>query len=429
MPLDIVLGAQWGDEGKGRMVDLLAAGSQVVARYSGGDNAGHTVTVGDQIFKLHLVPSGIVHPQVVGVMGNGMVINPETLLHEIDLLKEKGVAVSPGRLKISPAAHLITPAHRALDAAQEAFRGKDHIGTTLRGIGPAYADKAARQGLRVEEMLDEESLADRVKDHVEFANRRLTNLYDADPLDAGAVAAQFVDHARHVRPYIADTARFVNQALKEGGRVLAEGAQGALLDLDHGTYPYVTSSCPTAAGALIGLGVGPRYVGDVIAVAKAFQTRVGEGALPTELEGELALQLRGTGENPWDEYGTTTGRPRRVGWLDLVLLRYAVHLNGVTHLALTKLDILTGIHPLRLCVAYQRDGETFPDLPMGLHDLGTFQPVYRDLPGWDEDVQSARAWKDLPSPAQNYVQAIEEQIGVPVRWISVGPERTQLVVR
>jgi adenylosuccinate synthase len=362
-------------------------------------------------------------------MGNGMVINPETLLREIDILENMGVSISPDRLKVSPAAHLITPAHRALDAAQEAQLGQGQIGTTLRGIGPAYMDKSARRGLRVEEMLDEESLADRVKEHVEFTNRNLTNLYNADPLHAQSVAAQFVDHARRIRPFIADTTHLVNQTLDEGGKVLAEGAQGTLLDLDHGTYPYVTSSNPTAAGALVGLGVGPRHVGDVIGVAKAFQTRVGEGAMPTELEGDLALCLRGTGENPWDEYGTTTGRPRRVGWLDLVLLRYAVRLNGLNHLALTKLDILTGIDPLRLCVAYQKNGHTFPDLPMGTHDLDAFEPVYRDLPGWDGDIQSARTWDELPPPAQDYVRIIEEETGVAVGWISVGAERTQLVVR
>jgi adenylosuccinate synthase len=429
MPLDIILGAQWGDEGKGRMVDLLAADASIVARYSGGDNAGHTVTVGEQIFKLHLIPSGIVHPQVIGVMGNGMVVNPETLLNEMTTLEKMGVVISPDRLMISPAAHLITPAHRALDAAQEAKRGKGQIGTTLRGIGPAYMDKSARRGLRVGEMLDEESLADQVKDHVAFTNQRLTGLYDADPLDAQVVAAQFVDHARQLSPYIADASRIINQTLKEGGRVLAEGAQGTLLDLDHGTYPYVTSSHPTAAGALSGLGVGPTQVGEVIGVAKAFQTRVGEGAMPTELEGELALRLRGTGENPWDEYGTTTGRPRRVGWLDLVLLRYAVRLNGMTKLALTKLDILTGIDPLRVCMAYQKEGEVFRDLPMGTHGLEAFEPVYEDLPGWDEDIQSARVWDDLPAAAREYIRFIEQESGVPVGWVSVGAERSQMVVR
>jgi adenylosuccinate synthase len=429
MPLDIILGAQWGDEGKGRMVDLLATNAEIVARYSGGDNAGHTVTVGEQIFKLHLVPSGIVHPHTVCMVGNGVVINPETLLEEMAKLKAFGVQVTPARLKISPAAHLLTPAHLALDKAQEVKRGADHLGTTFRGIGPAYVDKAARDGLRAGEMLDEEALADRTKQHVEFANQRLTRLYDADPLDAQAVAAQFVDYARQLSPYLADTSGIINRTLKEGGRVLAEGAQGTLLDIDHGTYPYVTSSSPTAAGALVGLGIGPTHVGEVVGVAKAFQTRVGEGAMPTELEGELALQLRGTGENPWDEYGTTTGRPRRVGWLDLVLLRYAVRLNGMTKLALTKLDILTGINPLRVCVSYQRGEETNRDLPLGLHNLAGFEPVYQDLPGWDADIQSARTWEQLPQEAQNYIRFIEEETDVKIGWASVGAERSQMVTR
>jgi adenylosuccinate synthase len=340
-----------------------------------------------------------------------------------------GILVTPERLKISPAAHLVTPAHCALDAAQETQRGEGLIGTTLRGIGPAYVDKSARRGLRVGEMLDAETLADRVKGHVDFTNQRLTGQHDADPLDAQSVAAQFVDYARLISPYIADTSYLVDQALKEGERVLAEGAQGTLLDLDHGTYPYVTSSSPTAPGALVGLGVGPTHVGEVVGVTKAFQTRVGEGDLPTELEGEMALRLRGTGENPWDEYGTTTGRPRRVGWLDLVLLRYAVRLNGMTKLALTKLDILTGIDPLRVCVAYQKGGETTRELPLGLHSLGGFEPVYQDLPGWADDIQSARVWEDLPQEAQDYIRLIEEESGVRVGWASVGAERSQMVVR
>ena len=259
MPLDIIIGAQWGDEGKGRMVDLLAKDAAIVARFSGGDNAGHTVTVGEQVFKLHLIPSGIVHPHAVGVLGNGTVINPETLINEMDKLKGMGISVTPGRLKISPTAHLITPAHRALDEAQEAQRGDEQIGTTLRGIGPAYMDKTARRGLRVGEMLDEEGLADRVNEHVAFANKNLTSLYNAEPLDAQAVAAQFVDYARKLKPHIADTSGMINRALKDGKRVLAEGAQGTLLDLDHGTYPFVTSSNPTAPGALIGLGVGKAH--------------------------------------------------------------------------------------------------------------------------------------------------------------------------
>jgi adenylosuccinate synthase len=409
------------------MVDLFAGKASIVARFSGGDNAGHTVTVGDQIFKLHLVPSGLARPHTLGILGNGVVVNPATLLHEIDTLRQGGVTVNPDRLKISPAAHLITPAHRALDAAQEASRGQASLGTTLRGIGPAYMDKTARQGIRAAEMLDEEAFADRVSAHVEAANRLLTGIYGTEPLDASRVASEYLDYSRQLKPYIGDTVGLVAEALQSEKTVLAEGAQGTLLDLDHGTYPFVTSSNPTAAGALIGLGVGPRWVREVIGVAKAFQTRVGEGGFPTELDGEMAIRLRGTGENPWDEFGTTTGRARRVGWLDLVLLRYAVRVNGLTHLTLTKLDILSGIKTLKLCVAYERDGRSSPDLALGTYEMGHYRPVYEDLPGWEQDIQDARVWNDLPPQAQQYVRRIEALAGVKVGWISVGPERDQMV--
>lgn len=427
MPLDIVVGAQWGDEGKGRMVDLFAGKASIVARYSGGDNAGHTVTVGEQIFKLHLVPSGLARPHTIGMLGNGVVVNPVTLLEEIRILEEGGVSVSAERLKISPAAHLITPAHRALDAAQEASRGKDSIGTTLRGIGPAYMDKTHRHGIRAAAMLDEEAFADAVKAHVDEANRTLTLVYGAEPLDGDAIAAEFVGYARTLQPYIGDTVGMIADALEAGETVLAEGAQGTLLDLDHGTYPYVTSSNPTAPGALIGLGVGPVWVREVIGVAKAFQTRVGEGGFPTELFGEMATRLRGTGVNPWDEFGTTTGRPRRVGWLDLVLLRYAARVNGFTHLTLTKMDILSGLETLKLCTGYQKDGVVYTSLPLGTHKMDDYTPVYEELPGWAEDIQAARVWDDLPAACQTYVRRIEAFTGVKVGWISVGPEREQMV--
>ncbi|HKJ27626.1 MAG TPA: adenylosuccinate synthase, partial [Anaerolineales bacterium] len=407
MPLDIVVGAQWGDEGKGRMVDLFAEKAKIVGRYSGGDNAGHTVTVGDQIFKLHLVPSGLARPHTIGVLGNGVVINPNTLLKEMRILREAGLTINPERLVLSPTAHLITPAHRALDAALEQHRGGEKIGTTMRGIGPAYSDKTRRTGLRVVDMLDQAEFADRIHKHVEEANQLLTKIYSAEPLDAKAVAAEYLSYARELQPYIGDAGGMIDSALKAGEFVLAEGAQGTLLDLDHGSYPYVTSSNPTVPGALIGLGVGPRWVGQVIGVAKAFQTRVGEGGFPTELSGEMAVRLRGTGENPWDEFGTTTGRPRRVGWLDMVLLRYAMRINSFTGLALTKMDILTGIPTLRLCVGYRKDGKTFSDLPLSTKDLDTYEPEYIDLPGWEEDIQSARRWEDLPPAAQEYVRMIE----------------------
>jgi len=427
MPLDIIVGAQWGDEGKGRIVDLLSAHADYVARYNGGDNAGHTVTVGEQTFKLHLVPSGVIHAHTVGVIGNGVVVNPTTLLDEIKMLREAGVTIDPQRLRLSYAAHLITPAHRAIDAAQEAARGKEAIGTTLRGIGPAYTDKVARSGLRLGHLLDMQSFVPALRAHIEAANLRLTQLYHAEPLDAAAATHAYVDYAQQLRPYIQDVSALLFEALKDGRRVLGEGAQGTLLDLDHGSYPFVTSSYPSAAGALLGLGLGVGFVERVIGVTKAYQTRVGAGPFPTELSGDLALHLRGTGEHPWDEYGTTTGRPRRVGWLDMVLLRYAARVNGLTELALTKLDILTGLDPLRICTAYRQGEQVYRDLPLGPGALEDFEPIYEELPGWQSDLRDARAWEELPSQARAYILRIEELSGVPVRMVSVGPERQQVV--
>jgi len=433
MPLDIITGAQWGDEGKGRVVDLLAAQADYVARYNGGDNAGHTVTVGDQMFKLHQIPSGVIHPHAIGVIGNGVVVNPATMLSEMEMLRSAGIPINPERLRISYAAHLITPAHRALDQAQEQARGEGKIGTTLRGIGPAYTDKVSRRGLRLEGMLNPEELADAVQDQVEAINWQLTSLYQADPLDSQKVAAEMVDYARQLAPYIGDISVMLTAAIKNGQRVLAEGAQGTLLDLDHGTYPFVTSSYATAPGALLGLGLGVGCVERVIGVTKSFQTRVGEGAFPTETSGEAATRLRGTGENPWDEFGTTTGRPRRVGWLDTMLLRYAARVNGLTELALTKLDILTGLNPIRICIAYHSrsphtDQKTlFNELPYGPSRLKEFEPVYEDLPGWEKELTTVRKWEDLPSEARAYILKIEELSQLPVSLVSVGPEREQIV--
>jgi adenylosuccinate synthase len=431
MPLDLIIGAQWGDEGKGRITDLLAERAQVVARYSGGDNAGHTVTVGRQIFKLHLLPSGVVHPHAVGVLGNGMVVNPARLLEEMDHLAQLGVDVSPARIKLSAAAHLITPAHLALDQAEEAARAGEagKIGTTGRGIGPAYTDKNARRGLRAELMLDPERLGDRVAEHVRRANLTLEKIYGQPPLDPAPVAAEYTAHARRLAPHVTDASLYLHRRLHEGATVLAEGAQGTLLDLDHGTYPYVTSSSPTAGGAFSGLGVGPKFAGRIVGVTKAFQTRVGQGPFPTEAFGEEAERLRGTGENPWDEFGTTTGRPRRCGWLDLVLLRYAIRVNGLTELALTKLDVLSGLSTIKLCTAYTSEGKTHSELPLGPADLAPFRAVYEELPGWSEDVSGARAFGELPAAARHYVRRIEALSGVPVSLISVGPERSQIIRR
>lgn len=427
MPLDIIVGAQWGDEGKGRITDLLTADVDVVARYSGGDNAGHTVTIGSEIFKLHLIPSGIVHERVNCIIGNGAVINPQVLLDEMDRLAERGIDVSPERLKISQNAHLITPAHLALDKAAESQRGDEAIGTTLRGIGPAYTDKTARQGLRAELMADPEELADAIHSHIEQKNEILERIYGQAPLDATAVAAQYTEYAQRIAPYLVQGSLYLDRVLREGCVVLAEGAQGTFLDLDHGTYPFVTSSSPIAGGALIGLGIGPKAVRRVVGVSKAFTTRVGGGPFPSELEGEMALRLRGTGENPWDEYGTTTGRPRRVGWLDLVMLRHSTRLNSFTELAITKLDILSGIEMLSVCVAYEQDGKRTTDFPAHLKSLATCRPIYETFPGWNEDIMDVRHVAELPANAQRYVQFIADFLDVPVSLISVGPGRKQVI--
>lgn len=427
MPLDILVGAQWGDEGKGRITDLLAENAHIVARYSGGDNAGHTVTVGQQRYKLHLLPSGILQPHVVSVLGNGMVINPARLIAELEQLAASDVDVSPARIKVSAAAHLITPAHIALDRAEEAARSGGKIGTTGRGIGPAYTGKVARHGLRAELLLRPEELGDRVAEHIRQTNRYLDKLYGQPALDAVAIAADFAAYAQRLAPYVTDTSLYLHQELRAGARVIAEGAQGTLLDVDHGTYPYVTSSSPAAGGVFNGLGVGPRFVGRVLGVTKAFQTRVGEGPFPTEAFGAEAERLRGTGSNPWDEFGTTTGRPRRCGWLDLVLLRYAIRVNGLTELALTKLDVLSGLATIRLCVAYTANETRYEELPLGPADLSPFTAEYEILPGWDADVTGARRLSDLPAAARNYIRRIEELTGVPVTLVSVGPERSQII--
>lgn len=428
MSLDIIVGTQWGDEGKGRVVDLLAAQADYAARFNGGDNAGHTVTVGAETFKLHLIPSGIIHPHATGIIGNGLVVNPAKLLSEMERLRAAGVEVNPERLKISYAAHIITPGHLALDKAREEARGEGKIGTTLRGIGPAYNDKANRSGVRFEAMRSIEDFAEAILANTEAINQQLTRIYGAQALDAQAVAAEYVDYARQLAPYIANTSAILAEALKAGKTVLGEGAQGTLLDIDHGTYPFVTSSNPSAAGALIGLGLGVGCVGRIVGVTKAFQTRVGAGPFPTEVFGEAATRLRGTGENPWDEFGTTTGRPRRVGWLDLVLLRYAVRINGLTELTITKLDILSGLNPLRICTGYRESAQSHIDLPFGPSDLAPYEPIYEELPGWQADVSAARRWEDLPADAQAYIRRIAELAEVPVTMVSVGPERDQIVV-
>ena len=429
MPIHIIVGTQWGDEGKGRVVDLLSADAALVCRYNGGDNAGHTVTVGTQTFKLHLIPSGIVHSHTIGIMGAGMVINPITLLTEIETLKKAGVDVSPRRLLVSPLAHLITPAHRLMDQAQDEARGKGAIGTTGRGIGPAYIDKAARRGLRAGEILEPESFRLRVKEHFTQVDSQLQSLYKKEPLDVEALTAEWVAAAFKLAPYIQDSTKLLHDSLHSNDHVLAEGAQGTLLDLDYGSYPYVTSSNTTATGVFNGLGLGIMPVDRIVGVTKAFQTRVGGGPFPTELSGDMATRLRGTGSNPWDEYGTTTGRPRRVGWLDMVLLRYAVLINGINELCITKMDILSGLPEIKICTSYRIGSMEYDSLPVGLsaEQLASAKPVYETLPGWTEDLTSIRSLKDLPQAARDYIYKLEMQSGVHVSLVSVGPERDQAI--
>ncbi len=426
MPVTVLVGAQWGDEGKGRYVDFLASQADVVARYGGGDNAGHTVAVADAVYKMHLIPSGVLHEGVVSILGNGMVINPVKLLREMDRLLQMGVRITPENLLISTQAHVITAAHIEFDRASEAARGKDAIGTTLRGIGPAYTDKIQRQGLRWAEILDIEGFADQLEAKLNAANIALAT--EGHPqINVQASVGEYLDAAKRLRPFIADTVLYLNQRLREGAQAICEGAQGTLLDIDHGSYPFVTSSSPSVGGALTGLGVGPQQINRVIGVTKAFNTRVGAGPMPTELHDEIADRLRGTGENFWDEYGTTTGRKRRCGWLDAVLLRYTALVNGFTELALTKLDILSGFDELKIAVAYELDGQTLDFPPSTIPQMSRVQPIYETLAGWHEDITGARSLDDLPTNAQRYIQRIAEVVGVPVHNASVGPERQQLV--
>jgi len=431
VPLDIVIGAQWGDEGKGRVVDLLADMSDLVARVNGGDNAGHTVTVGKKIYKLHLIPSGIIHANTIGVMGSGMVLNPLTLVDEIEMLRKAEVEISPERLWISDAAHLITPLHRLMDQAKESALGKAQIGTTGRGIGPAYTDKAARRGLRVGEILDSAGFDERAREHFQELGRQLVEWYGQPAKNLDDLMENFLEKAQELRPFIRRIGPLVRSSLNENKVILVEGAQGALLDIDQGTYPYVTSSFTTAGGVPNALGVGLYPARKIIGVVKAFQTRVGAGTFPTELDGDIAGHLRGTGKNPWDEFGTTTGRPRRVGWLDLVLLRYAHEVNGFTELFITKLDVLSGLDEIQVCTRYQRNGLELDSLDFSgdARSLATCEPRYESLPGWKEDLRGCRAFEDLPEAARNYIRFIEDQTQVQVKYVSVGPERTDLIMR
>ena len=418
----VIVGAQWGDEGKGKVTDLLAERADLVVRFQGGNNAGHTIVRKGETFKLHLVPSGILHPGTTCAIGNGVVIDPRILIGEIDGLKRQGI--STGKLKISANAHLIMPYHVFLDMTGEQKLGSLSIGTTRRGIGPCYADKSSRLGIRVQDLLDEKILRKKIMAALE-PKRQLLRAHAKDPaLDLHAMTEEYLTYGHRLEPYIADTAHLCWEALDADRSVLFEGAQGAMLDIDHGTYPFVTSSNPIAGAACVGAGVGPRDIDEVWGITKAYSTRVGSGPFPTELDDEVGDRLRTAG----GEVGTTTGRPRRCGWIDLVALRYAVRLNGMTGLAITKLDVLSGVDPLRVCVRYRgAEGALFEEFPYHQSVLHHAAAEYEELPGFGEDVSDARSEEDLPEAARDYLRYVSDFVGVPVTLIGVGPGREQVI--
>ncbi|HJW21574.1 MAG TPA: adenylosuccinate synthase [Candidatus Limnocylindrales bacterium] len=422
MPATVIVGLQWGDEGKGKTTDFLAEQVAMVVRYQGGDNAGHTVVCGDEVFKLHLVPSGVLYPHITSVIGNGVVVNPATLIAELDMLVERGIDVS--KVRVSRSAHVLMPYHVALDRATEARLGGDKVGTTGRGIGPAYADRAYRLGLRMEDLLDADVLRTRISRVLPARNLVLGSM-GAEGFEVEPLVEQCLAWGERLEGYLEDTTWLVQQALADGLHVLLEGAQGTLLDLDHGSYPFVTSSNPVAGGAATGGGIGPLQVDEVMGVMKAYATRVGSGPFPTELHDEVGAGIASRGH----EVGTTTGRPRRVGWFDAVPLRYAVAVNSVSSIMLNKLDILSGIPEIRLGVAYEVDGRRVDRWPTSGSMLARARPVYETFDGWIEPLHDVRSLADLPENARRYVSALEELAGVPIVLVSVGPERSQTIER
>jgi adenylosuccinate synthase len=422
MPAIVLLGAQWGDEGKGKATDLLGGRVDYVVRYQGGNNAGHTVVIGDAKYALHLLPSGILSPGVIPVIGNGVVVDPAVLLQEMAGLEERGVDTS--RLLISASAHLITPYHVTLDKVAERFLGSSKIGTTGRGIGPTYMDKVGRLGIRVQDLFDPSILRQKVEGALGNKNQVLVKVFNRRELEVDAITEELLQYAEPLRPHVADTALVLNDALDDGKIVLLEGGQGTLLDVDHGTYPFVTSSNPTAGGACTGSGIGPTRVTRVIGILKAYTTRVGSGPFPTELHDEWGERLRSVG----GEVGVTTGRQRRCGWFDAPIARYATRVNGLTDIFLTKLDVLTGIERIPVCVAYEIEGRRIDELPMTQTDFHHAKPIYEELPGWTDDISSARSIEDLPANAQAYVRYLEELSGAPISAIGVGQDRDATIV-
>ncbi|MDR0570119.1 MAG: adenylosuccinate synthase [Clostridiales Family XIII bacterium] len=423
MAATAVIGSQWGDEGKGKIIDYLAGRSDMVVRAQGGGNAGHTVVIKDKKYALHLVPSGILNANIVNIIGNGVVFDPADFFEELSIFEKDGVSTE--NVFVSDRAHLVLPYHKTLDGLYEEARGGDDLGTTRKGIGPAYMDKIARIGLRVCDMLDETEFRRKLEDRIDRKNREIVTLYDGEPLDKAEIVAAYMEHARKLKPRARDIGTMVYNAISAGKKVLFEGAQGAMLDIDLGTYPYVTSSHPVSGGFTVGSGIGPGLIGDVIGVTKAYTTRVGKGPFVTELANAVGDRIREVGR----EYGATTGRPRRCGWFDGLVVRYSVRINGTKSLALTLLDVLSEFDELKICEHYEYNGEKLDYFPADLDVLAKCAPVYRTLPGWRADISGCRSYDELPQAARGYVEAIEEVCGARVGMISVGPDREQTMVR
>jgi adenylosuccinate synthase len=421
----VVVGTQWGDEGKGKIVDLLTSRADVVVRFQGGNNAGHTLKVGGEQIIVHLIPSGILYPECLNIIANGLVVDPAVLLEEKEALRQRGHFLKDHQLVISERAHVIMPYHKMIDQGREELLGNAKIGTTGRGIGPCYEDKASRMGIRMGDLVRPDSLTRRVHAALDEKNFLIENRFKLHRLDPDQVVAEYLEYGKKLAPHISDANQVLSQRISEGSRVLFEGAQGTLLDIDHGTYPFVTSSNVVAGNVCCGSGVSPTKLKTIWGVVKAYSTRVGQGGFPTELENELGEQIRHTG----GEYGATTGRPRRCGWLDLVVVNHSVRLNGLTGIALTKMDVLTGISPLKICTGYELDGKIIDRVPADISDLERLKPIYREVKGWDESLGLCRSFDDLPKNARDYVETIEHLTGVPVTLVSVGPSREQSIVR
>jgi len=419
----VVIGAQWGDEGKGKITDYLAENAEVVVRYQGGNNAGHTVEANGKQYKLHLIPSGILYENTINIIGDGVVIDPEALFEEIEYLEKLGVQVK--NLAISDRAHIIMPYHKAIDMLSEKKRGKADIGTTGRGIGPCYTDKFERSGIRVCDLLNKEVFIERAGANIDFKNEIITKLYGGEALNKQEIIDKYLKFAERMRPFVKDTIDVLYRQIEKGSKVLFEGAQGTLLDIDYGTYPYVTSSHPISGGVCVGAGVGPRTIDKIVGVCKAYTTRVGKGPFPTELFDEMGSFIREKGR----EYGTTTGRPRRCGWLDLVILKFAVRLSSITDIAVTKIDTLAGIEKLKICVGYELDGKVIDYFPASLESLGRCKPVYEEFDGWDDSIRNARTYENLPQNARKYLNRIEEFTGTKISLVSVGPKREETIIR